>query len=121
MLQKKTGLIHLWRALGFAFSGFKLLLQETAFRHELIFLFAVYIIFVFFKIEAIFYIIAFILWLFIIAVEALNTAIELIVDRVSPEFSLFAKNAKDIASFAVFCTIMMHILFDIYVIIRIYI
>jgi len=36
-----------------------------------------------------------------LAVEALNTAIEEIVDHVSPEWSLAAKHAKDMGSFAV--------------------
>ena len=40
-----------------------------------------------------------------LCVEALNTAIEEIVDRTSPEWSEYAKQAKDLGSFAVFCTL----------------
>ncbi len=42
-----------------------------------------------------------VLALLTLAVEALNTAIEEIVDHVSPEWSLAAKHAKDMGSFAV--------------------
>ncbi len=35
------------------------------------------------------------------ATEALNTAIEEVVDRISPEWSLAARNAKDLGSLAV--------------------
>jgi len=38
---------------------------------------------------------------FVLAVELLNSAIEEIVDRVSPEFSEFAARAKDMGSAAV--------------------
>jgi diacylglycerol kinase (ATP) len=37
------------------------------------------------------------------AVEALNTAVEEVVDKISPERSEFGKNAKDLGSTAVFC------------------
>lgn len=38
----------------------------------------------------------------LLAVEALNTAIEVVVDRLSPEKSEFAKTTKDLGSTAVF-------------------
>ena len=41
------------------------------------------------------------LFLMLFATEALNTAIEEIVDRISPEWSLAARNAKDLGSLAV--------------------
>lgn len=41
--------------------------------------------------------------LVLIAVEALNTAIEVLVDHLSPGWSQFAKDAKDLGSLA--CTI----------------
>lgn len=47
--------------------------------------------------------IAIILFLLLIATEALNTAIEVIIDRVSPEISPAGKKAKDLGSFAVMC------------------
>ena len=47
-----------------------------------------------------------VLFLILLAVEALNNAIEAIVDRVSPERSDFARDAKDLGSAAVFCTVL---------------
>ena len=43
------------------------------------------------------------LFCILMAVEALNTAVEVIVDHLSPNYMEFAKAAKDLASFAVFC------------------
>lgn len=37
----------------------------------------------------------------LIAVEALNTALEVLVDHLSPDWSQMAKDAKDLASLAV--------------------
>ncbi len=45
------------------------------------------------------------LGLFVLAVEALNTALEELVDHLSPGWSEFAKNAKDLGSFAVACAL----------------
>ncbi len=48
------------------------------------------------------YVVILILFCILIAVEALNTAVERIVDRLSPELSEFGKVAKDLGSAAVF-------------------
>ena len=50
-----------------------------------------------------------------IAIEALNTAIEEIVDLVSPEWSLPAKHAKDLGSFAVFAMLCLNGIFAVFV------
>ena len=42
-----------------------------------------------------------ILFLLLLAIEALNTAIEVLTDLVSPEWSQQAKHAKDLGSLAV--------------------
>ena len=51
------------------------------------------------------------------ATEALNTAIEEIVDRVSPEISEMGKHSKDLGSFAVFCLITANAGYAAYVVI----
>ena len=51
----------------------------------------------------------------VFAVEALNTAIEVIVDHVSPEWSEMAKHAKDLGSFAVSCMLLMTVLYILWV------
>ncbi len=43
--------------------------------------------------------------LLVVLVEALNTALEEVVDHLSPGWSQFAKNAKDLGSLAVACAI----------------
>ena len=48
------------------------------------------------------YVILAIIFCVLISVEALNTAVERIVDRLSPELSDFGKVAKDLGSAAVF-------------------
>ena len=50
------------------------------------------------------------LWFVLITVELLNTAIEAVVNLVSPEWNALAKKAKDCASAAVFSMISLLIL-----------
>lgn len=81
--------------------GILVLLREPAARQELIFgalaLFALILIG-----SAFFHLVIFtILLLVILAVETLNTAIECVVDRASPEVSDFGKKTKDLGSTAV--------------------
>jgi diacylglycerol kinase (ATP) len=49
--------------------------------------------------------------LLLIAVEALNTALEVLVDHLSPGWSQFAKEAKDLGSLAVACVIGLVLLY----------
>ncbi|MQW68644.1 hypothetical protein GHK50_06065 [Sinorhizobium medicae] len=46
-----------------------------------------------------------VLFLLLLAMEAVNTAIEEIIDRISPDVSDTGKHAKDLGSLAVFCLI----------------
>lgn len=52
------------------------------------------------------WIIVIMMFLILLAVEALNTAIEVIVDKISPERSDFARDAKDLGSAGVFFTVI---------------
>jgi diacylglycerol kinase (ATP) len=101
-----TGIAHLFAATGYSIAGIRSLWAETAFRHELLGLPVVML--VFWAIAAPFW--AFggfaILWLLLIAVEALNTAVEAIVDHISPEWSVAARDAKDLGSLAVMALIL---------------
>ena len=45
-------------------------------------------------------------WLFLLAVELLNTAVESLVDKVSPEMCEFSRKVKDICSAAVFMVLL---------------
>lgn len=48
-----------------------------------------------------------ILWLLLLSAELLNSSIEEVVDLVSPEWNEHAKRAKDYASAAVFCLLVV--------------
>ena len=56
------------------------------------------------------------LFFILIAVEALNTAIEVIIDRISPEISKTGKHAKDLGSLAVMCLLLANWVFAAYAI-----
>ena len=55
------------------------------------------------------------LFLVLLAVEALNTAIEEVVDHISRDYSSAARNAKDLGSFAVLCLLGVNAIFVGYV------
>lgn len=114
---KKHGLAHLFAAGGYSMAGFKRALGESAFRHEIIFFAAAILLFVAIGATLAEYLGLAIIFLLMLGVEALNTAIEELVDRVSPEVSRTGKHAKDLGSFAVFCTIAAAALYIGYVVI----
>ena len=105
-IEKKTGFSHLLAAATYSAAGARRLLGESAFRHELIAFGVVMVIFAIVGANFFQYVAMAILFLLMIAFEALNTAIEEIVDRVSPEISEMGKHSKDLGSFAVFCLIV---------------
>ena len=104
-LGKKRGLSHLSAAAGYSWAGFWRAMNESAFRHEILFYIAGLVLFYFVHATALEYLVLTILFLTIFGFEALNTAIEELVDRVSPEVSQTGKHAKDLGSFAVTCMI----------------
>ncbi|WP_275783007.1 diacylglycerol kinase [Pararhizobium gei] len=105
-VKKLTGIAHFFAAATYSIGGARRLLGEAAFRHELGG-FAVAMI-AFIAVGATFfqYVAMLVLFLLMVAFEALNTAIEEIVDRVSPEISEMGKNAKDLGSLACLCVIL---------------
>ena len=96
------GLLHLFK------SEFAARIEIYAFFICLTFLFLI-------KAPIQFYLLGAGLFLALVAIEALNTAIEVMVDRISPEISQMGKNAKDLGSFAVMCHLCMSILFIVYI------
>jgi len=56
------------------------------------------------------------LFLLLLAIEALNTAVEVIIDHISPEISDVGKQAKDLGSFAVFCLLTINSIYFIYIV-----
>ena len=81
--------------------GILVLLKEPAARQELIYGVVALLVLILLGSELYHLLIFTVLLLIIMAVETLNTAIEHVVDRVSPEISDFGKKAKDLGSAAV--------------------
>lgn len=111
---KETGIAHLFAATKYSIAGLRVLLKEAAFRHELSLSVILFVSLLFAGATNTQLIILSILVLVLFAVEALNTAIENIVDKVSPERSDFAKETKDLGSFAVSCILLGIIAYWIY-------
>lgn len=100
---KKTGIAHLFAATKYSIAGLRVLLKEAAFRHELSLAIVMFVSLLFAGATNTQLIILLVLLLILFSIEALNTAIENIVDKLSPERSDFAKETKDLGSFAVSC------------------
>lgn len=104
--EKKHGVAHLFAASGYSAAGLRRALGESAFRQEVIFFAAALALFFWIGASVAEFLGLTIIFLLMFGVEALNTAIEELVDRVSPEVSQTGKHAKDLGSFAVFCTLV---------------
>lgn len=111
---KQTGVKHVFAAARYSMQGLQRLWAEQAFRHEVMAFGAGLVVFALVGAPAAHVMVFSVLMLVLFAVEALNTAIEELVDRVSPEFSSVGKHAKDLGSFSVFCLLIANGLFMIY-------
>ena len=108
VFRKETGLRHLFAAARYSYQGLQRLWKEAAFRHEVLALGAGLALLGVIAAPVYHYLIFAVTMLLLFAVEALNTAIEEIVDRVSPEFSSVGRHAKDLGSFSVFCLLLVN-------------
>jgi diacylglycerol kinase (ATP) len=115
-IEKASGVRRILAATRYSLQGMIRLWQEEAFRHEVIAFAAGLVLFVLVGAQATDYLIFLILMLVLFSVEALNTAIEELVDRISPEISTVGRHAKDLGSFAVFCLLAANGLFALYVV-----
>jgi diacylglycerol kinase (ATP) len=117
-IEKASGVRRIIAATRYSLQGLVRLWQEEAFRHEVIAFAAGLVLFLLVGAGAMDYFVFLILMLLLFAVEALNTAIEELVDRISPEISTVGRHAKDLGSFAVFCLLGANGLFALYVVVR---
>jgi diacylglycerol kinase (ATP) len=101
----KTGLAHLVAATGYSLAGLRRLSREIAFRQELLLVAGLMALCAGLGASGPELLGLLALGLLLIAVEALNTALEVIVDHLSPGWSAWAKDAKDLGSLAVACTV----------------
>ena len=113
-----TGIRHLFAAARYSSQGVKRLWHETAFRHIVLLLLPclalLYIIDVT-PIEVAFFLVLFFV---LVAVEALNTAIECIVDHLAPDWEEFARDAKDLGSLATMCLLFANGVYIVALILR---
>ena len=109
---RKTGIAHFFAAASYSIGGLKRLARESAFRQEVALIVGLLVAGLIFgaTLPEILGMLA--IGLLLIAVEALNTAIEVLVDHLSPDWSQFAKDAKDLGSLAVACTIGTLVLYS---------
>jgi diacylglycerol kinase (ATP) len=105
---RKTGIAHFFAAAGYSAGGIRRLIQESAFRQELLGLVVVPFVLAFFGASLLHYFVFAGLALFVIALEALNTAIECLVDHLTQDWAEFARDAKDLGSLAVMCGLLCH-------------
>lgn len=105
---EEKGLSHVFAAFGYSMDGLRILLKEEAARLELVMCGVSIILFWLVGAGALAYAGLLFLLCIILTVEALNTAVEMIVDRISPERSEFAKFTKDLGSCAVFFMLLAH-------------
>ena len=102
---RKSGIAHFFAAAGYSLGGLQRLSRESAFRQELALILGLVVLFLVVGASAAELLGLLAIGLALIAVEALNTALEVLVDHLSPGWSQFAKEAKDLGSLAVACTI----------------
>lgn len=98
-----TGLRHLFAAASYSIGGLKRLWQETAFRHITLVFVLCLILLIAIGASAMQIVGFLVLFFLLVAVEALNTAIECLVDHLAPNWEVFARDAKDLGSLATMC------------------
>ena len=111
-MQKLKGLTHFLHAATYSWDGFKALWKEAAFRQEL--LLGVVLVpaaWLLPHLSLLWRVLLTAAWILLLAAEALNTAIEAVVDMVMPERHPLAKKAKDLGSATVFCLCVVNVLF----------
>ena len=103
--QRKSGLAHFFAAAGYSAAGLRRLARESAFRQEAALVLGLLVLFLGMRASVVEIGGLLAIGLILIAVEALNTALEVVVDHLSPDWSAWAKDAKDLGSLAVACVI----------------
>ena len=107
---RKTGVAHFFAAAGYSAGGLRRLWQESAFRQEMLGLVAVPAVLWFFEGTTVHYLVFAGLALLVVALEALNTALECLVDHLTSDWAEFARDAKDLGSLAVLCGLLCNLL-----------
>ena len=105
-MQKNTGLRRIILAMGYSLQGLKSTFKyEAAFRQELLLAVLLIPIACFLEVSQIERILLIASLALVLIVEAINSAIEAVVDRIGSEHHELAGRAKDMGSAAVFLTL----------------
>jgi diacylglycerol kinase (ATP) len=108
---RTTGIAHFFAAASYSIAGLRRLWREAACRQEVALIAGLVVLFVALGASGAEILGLLALGLLLIAVEALNTGIEVLVDHLSPGWSAWAKDAKDLGSLAVACVIGVVLLY----------
>lgn len=101
--KKNSGIIRILYAFMYTFNGLRYaIMNESAFRQEVIVFVIALIAILFMPLSAILKLLLLVTSIIVLIVELLNSAIEAVVDKASPEYNELAKQAKDMGSAAVF-------------------
>ena len=117
MKENSKGIRHFIAAFRYSMSGLRMALGETAVRQELVLGVANLAALILLPLSPAVRIALFALWMCVLIVELLNTAVEAVVDLVSPDFHELAKRAKDLCSAAVFLSLTAFFSVWVYVIV----
>ncbi|PID41215.1 MAG: diacylglycerol kinase [Proteobacteria bacterium] len=108
MKSKKKGITRIWYAYNYSLAGLKAAYRhEAAFRQELLLFLLLLPVILIIPVSPIFTVLLFLVNGLVLIVELLNSAIETVVDMVSPDYHELAKRVKDIASAAVFISLLL--------------
>jgi diacylglycerol kinase (ATP) len=106
--KSKSGVKRIFAAFFYSVEGFKSAWQnEHAFRQELILVVFATIVALLLQVSALEKLMLIGVFVLVLIVELLNSAIEAVVDRVSLERNPLSKNAKDFGSAAVFLSLAL--------------
>lgn len=104
----KTGIARIWAAFFYSLNGLRYAISsEAAFRQEVCIVVIASIALLFLPLSFAWKGLLFFATAILLVVELLNSAIEAVVDLVSPEYHDIAKRAKDLGSAAVFVSIII--------------
>ena len=106
------------KAFFYSLAGLKVLLRQRAFIQELVLFIVCIPLAVYLAQSSIELILLIASVVLILIIEAINTAIELTIDRVGTEKNDLSKKAKDVASFSVFLTFILAVFVWIFVILK---
>ena len=106
--KSKSGIKRIFGAIGYSIEGFKTAWRmEHAFRQELALVVVATIVALLLPVSALHKLLLIGVFMLVLIVELLNSAIEAVVDRVSLERNPLSKNAKDFGSAAVFLSLSL--------------